>query len=362
MKSFALTCRLSSHLPRALNAGARYCLSLGLATAVLSTPGFAQEAGKAKEEAAAGSGPWITSVRWMDDAGLAAAESQGLLLRAGKVHKTKAADPSKLESIGEQESSVWAVLPVGDGKVIASNYKGEVFLHGNGDPQKFELTARWIRTLEKAPADGQVLAGTEDGKLVVLSVADKKELKRIDAHGAAIFDIAVNAAGDKIATVAGDGTVKLWSWPSLEAAGSMSLGKEAVWAVQFSADGSQLITGGAERRVRLWDIAKAKLIMSIAVTPDWVTSLVSIPGSSLVVAGCMNGKLVVVDYAAKLPVQQLDGPGSAIWSIALSPSAKQLAVATRKHGLAIINTDLWQAAAKATAERAAGEMPPAPKK
>jgi len=362
MKPLALISQWNPQLTPVLRAGARFCLSLGLATAMWGTPVFAQEPDKAKADAAVGTGPWITSVRWVDDGELVAAESQGLLLRAGKVHKTKAADPSKLESLGEEESSVWAVLPVGEGRVLASNYKGEVFLHGSGDPQKFDLTARWIRTLEKAPTDGQVLAGTEDGKLVVLSLADKKELKRIDAHGAAIFDIAVNAAGDKLATVAGDGSVKLWNWPSLEAAGSMSLGKEAVWAVQFSADGSKLITGGAERRVRLWDIAKAKLIMSIAVTPDWVTSLVSIPGSSLVVAGCMNGKLVVVDYAAQLPVQQLDGPGSAVWSMALSPSAKQLAVATRKHGLAILNTDLWQAAAKATAERAASEKPPAPKK
>lgn len=307
-----------------------------------------------------GTGPWITSVRWVDDSQLVAAESQGLLLRSGKVHKTTAADVAKLEPIGEEETSIWAVLPAGNGQVLASNYKGEVFLHGGGEPQKFELTARWIRALEKAPGEGQVLAGTEDGKLVVLSLADRKETKRIDAHGAAIFDIAVNAAGDKIATVAGDGSVKLWSWPNLEAAGSMSRGNEAIWAVQFTPDGSKLITGGAERRVRLWDIAKSKLIMSIAVTPDWVTSLDLIPETSLVAAGCMNGKVVIADYAAMLPVAELDGPGSAIWSVDISPSGKQLAVSTRKHGIGLIAADKWQEPAKAVAERAAAEKAPAP--
>lgn len=339
---------------------------LGLATLFvlgLSLATVADDKAKTGEgkpgEAAVGAGPWITSVRWIDDNQLVAAESQGLLLRAGKVHKTTAADLTKMEAIGEEETSIWAVLPLADGKVLASNYKGEVFLHG-GEAQKFDVTARWIRTLEKAPGDGQVLAGTEDGKLVILSLADKKETKRIDAHGAAIFDIAVNAAGDKVATVAGDGTIKLWSWPALEAAGSMSRGSDAVWAVQFSADGTKLITGGAERRVRLWDIAKQKLVMSMTLTPDWVTSLISVPNSTLVVAGCMNGKVVVVDYAAMLPVAQLDGPGSAIWSIALSPSGKQLAVATRKHGIALVDTSKWQDAAKAVAERAATEKPPAP--
>ncbi len=332
----------------------------GLAILLVSLGTTAYADDKAKPgETSVGTGPWITSVRWIDDNQLIAAESQGLLLRAGKVHKTSAADLTKMETIGEEETSIWAVLPLSDGKVLASNYKGEVFLHG-GEAQKFDVTARWIRTLEKAPGDTQVLAGTEDGKLVVLSLADKKEVKRIDAHGAAIFDIAINAAGDKVATVAGDGTIKLWSWPALEAAGSMSRGSDAVWAVQFSADGTKLITGGAERRVRLWDIAKQKLVMSMALTPDWVTSLVSVPNSSLVVAGCMNGKVVVVDYAAMLPVAQLDGPGSAIWSVSLSPSGKQLAVATRKHGVALIDTAKWQDAAKAVTERVAAEKPPAP--
>lgn len=340
----------------------RFLPTLAVAVALVANSGGASiaEDTKAKAgETAVGTGPWITSVRWIDDNQLIAAESQGLLLRPGKVHKTTAADLAKLEPIGEEETSIWSVLPLADGKVLASNYKGEVYLHG-GEAQKFELTARWIRTLEKAPGEGQVLAGTEDGKLVVLSLADRKETKRIDAHGAAIFDIAVNAAGDKIATVAGDGTIKLWSWPALEAAGSMSRGSDAVWAVQFSADGTKLVTGGAERRVRLWDIGKQKLVMSMALTPDWVTSLVSVPGTSLVVAGCMNGKVVVVDYTAMLPVTQLDGPGSAIWSMALSPSGKQLAVATRKHGVALIDTAKWQEAAKAVAERAASEKPPAP--
>jgi WD40 repeat protein len=322
---------------------------------------LADEPEKAKPaDAGVGTGPWITCVRWVDDNQLVAAESQGLLLRTGKVVKTTAADVSKLETLGEEETSIWAVLPLGDGKVLASNYKGEVFLHSSGEAQKFELTARWIRALEKAPGDGQALAGTEDGKLVLLSLSDRKETKRIDAHAAAIFDIAINRAGDKIATVAGDGSVKLWNWPSLEPAGSMSNGSEAIWAVEFSADGSKLITGGAERRVRLWDIAKSKLVMSIAVTPDWVTSLASVPDSSLVAAGCMNGKVVVVDYAAMMPVQQLDGPGSAIWSVAISPNAKQLAISTRKHGVALIPADKWQEAAKEVTVRAAAEKPPAP--
>ncbi len=344
---------------------ARTLLFLPIFTIALVFPVLAndnKDKEKEKADAAVGTGPWITSVRWVDDGQLVASEAQGLLLRPGKVLKVAASDVTKMDSLGEEETSVWSVLPIGDGKVVASNYKGEMFVHGSGEPQKLDVTARWIRTLEKAPGDGNVLAGTEDGKLVVVSLGDKKETKRIDAHAAAIFDIAVNAAGDTLATCAGDGTIKLWKWPSLETAGSMSYGKEAVWSVLFTADGTKVVSGGAERRVRLWDIAQGKLIMSIATTPDWVTSLVAIPKTNLVVGGCMNGKLVVADTKAMLPVALADGPGSAVWSIALSPSGKQLAISTRKHGIALLNADTWQAAASEVAKRAESEKPPAPEK
>ncbi|MFO1063200.1 MAG: hypothetical protein U0892_04950 [Pirellulales bacterium] len=331
-----------------------------LAATALGSGSFAtaDEPAKKKEEVAAG--PWITQVRWLDDQNLLGTESQGLLFRSGKVIKTTAADTSKLETIAEQDVSVWAVVPLADGKVAASNYKGEVYVQGGGDPQKFESASRWIRALEKAPGDKDLLAGTEDGKLVVLSVADKKETKRIDAHGAAVFDIAFNTAGDRVASVAGDGSVKVWSWPALEPVSSGTRGKDALWAVAFTSDGSQLVTGGADRRIRLWDTASGKFLLNITTTSDWVTSLASVPGGSLVVGGSMNGQLIVVDTTAKLPVTKMAGPGSGIWSVSMSPSGKQLAVATRKHGIALVSADSWQAAAKETAERAASEKPPAP--
>ncbi len=317
---------------------------------------------KSEADAKVGTGPWLTDVVWTSDSDLIASQPQGLLLRPAELVKASASDVAKLEKIGEQETSIWSVLHVGGANVVASNYKGELYLHGSGGaPKKFEANMRWVRALSKSPTFGELLAGTEDGKLVVLSLVDAKEVRRVDAHSAAIFDIALNAQGDKIAVAGGDGSIKIMSWPKLDTLATLKRGSEAVWAVVFSPDGSRLISGGADRRLQLWDLASAKLLGSIAVTSDWVTSLAVLPNSSLVVAGCMNGKVEVADYSAMLPVARTAVADSGIWSIALSPNAKQIAIATRKHGLKIIEAGQWTDAAKAVAERASSEKPPAPK-
>ncbi len=316
-----------------------------------------------KGETTAETGPWLSSIAWLDDAQLVATKSEGLLLRPAQVVKLTAADPAKLEVVGEQETSLWSVLPVGGQKLVVSDYKGGVYLYGDGEPKKFALDTRWVRALAKAPGEGEILAGTEDGKLVVLALNEQKESRRIDAHSAAIFGIAVSHAGDKIATAAGDGTIKVFSWPKLEPIATMSRGNEAVWCVAFSADDSHLISGGADRRIQLWDLAKQKSVMSLQTTADWITSLVALPDTTAVAASSMSGQVFVVDYQTMLPVTQTDAMKSAIWSMVLSPDGKHVALGSRKSGAQVLPIADWVAAAKQEAESdAAKERAPGPKK
>ena len=328
-------------------------------SASLSTCLLSQE--KPAAEAQSASGPWLSSIAWLDNSQLVATKSEGLLLRPAQVVKLPAADTKKMETVGEQETSLWSVLPLDANKYVVTDYKGGLYLYGDGDPKKFEVDARWVRATAKAPGDAEILAGTEDGKLLVLSIADRKEARRIDAQAAAIFDITFNHKGDHVAASAGDGTIKVFSWPKLDLVATMSRSKEAVWSVVFSDDDSKLISGGADRRLQLWDIAKAKSIMSLQLTSDWVTSLVAIPGTTAVAGASMNGKVYLVDYNLMLPISQQDLAKSAIWSMALSPDGSQVAFATRKEGASVVPVAAWVEAAKKAAS-AAAEQPPAPKK
>lgn len=356
-----------------------------IVTAITPCPGQAQS----KDEKVP-DGPWISSVVWQSESELLGTHSQGLLFRPGEVVRAASAAPQELTVVGRSDTSLWSVCALSDGRVVASDYRGGVWLFDgsavpaaksekadsesadaeNADAESveapagkpFELDARWIRVLQKTPEADQLLAGTEDGKLLLLSVGEAKELRRIDAHPAAIFDIAFSAAGDKVATAAGDGTIKIFSWPQLEPLGSMSVDPDAaIWSLLFVNDDKQIVSGGSNNAIQLWDVAKAQSLVSIAVASNWVTSLAALPNSPLVVAGCMDGKLVVVDWQTMQAVQSQEGPGSAIWSIALSPDGQQLAIATRKHGLAVVdNTQPWLAAGQAAAELAQAIRPPAP--
>jgi WD40 repeat protein len=311
------------------------------------------------EKVVAPDGPWISSVVWLDESHLAGTRSQGLLLRPGQVVKVATEKLPELETVGEAETSLWCLKSLGGGKFLAGDYKGRLAVFGEGAPKALEIESRWIRAIAQA-TDGQLLAGTEDGKLIVIGT-DHKETKRVDVSAAAIFHIALNPAGDQVAIASGDGVIKLFSWPALEEKAKMSRSSEAVWSVVFTPDGKHLVSGGADRRLQLWDLATARSVCTITKTPDWVTSLVAIPNSSLVAAGCMNGEVVLADYATLSKVAIEAKAESGIWSLALSPSGLQLAAGTRKNGFAVMAIGDWIVAGQKASEEASKIRPPAPK-
>jgi WD40 repeat protein len=314
----------------------------------------------AGQEAAAADNVWISSVAWNGDQQLLATQSQGLLLRPGKVVKLTAAEPQKLETVADAETSLWTVMSLGS-SILTSDYKGRLIRIDGGKASPIELNSRWIRCMVAVPNNPkELLVATEDGQLVVVGTENWNEVRRVKIEpAAAVFDLAFNPNVNQIAVAMGDGNVQLMSWPALEKQNTLK-GNGTVWSCVYSQDGTQLITGGSDRKIRLWDTATGSSIVAIASAKDWITSIQLLPQTTYVVAGCMNGELLLADYATKLPVKTHKAANSGVWDIAISPEAKRIAVGTRKHGVLIVDCSTWYEEAKAAASASEAEKPPQP--
>lgn len=302
---------------------------------------------------------WISSVRWVSDAELVGTQSQGLLLRPGKIVQAKADNPAQLSSLADAESSLWSVVSQG-AAVLASDYKGRVLRVDSGKAQTLDLKSRWVRSLTNIPGStSELLAGTEDGQLLVFNSESGAEVRKAALETAAIFKIVFNRQNNQIAVACGDGNIHLLSWPGLERVKSLK-GNGAVWCLTYSEDGTQIISGGADRKIRLWDIAAAQSIVAIASGNDWITCLQHLPGTTFVIAGTMNGQLILADYKTKLPVKNVKGATSGIWDLAVSPDGKRVSLGTRKDGIQIVSIESWYDEARSAAKTAEAEQPPQP--
>ena len=62
--------------------------------------------------------------------------------------------------------------------------------------------------------DGKsLIAGYEDGRVLVWTVDQARLAARWDGHAESVYAVAVIPGGKLVATGAGDGSIGLWSWP-----------------------------------------------------------------------------------------------------------------------------------------------------
>jgi WD40 repeat protein len=240
-----------------------------------------------------------------------------------------------------------------------ADYSGNIYVVSLADaanPKKVASGLRWVRTMLQMP-DGRLLVGTEDGKIAPINLADGAVGNKVDAHTSQVFSI--TATGDKLVSAGGEGTVKIWNAADMAMVREVKVSDMPVWSAMLTADGQRLLTAGSDRRLNLYDANQGKLIMSLGILPDWISSLAALP-DGVVAAGCMDGAVYVFDIASKSKVTKLSGPGSGIWSLAVCQDGQHLVAGTRKHGLVVFSSDQWQSAVAEARAKDASEQPPAP--
>ena len=130
-----------------------------------------------------------------------------------------------------------------------------------------------------------------------------------------------------------------------------------VKSVAFSRNGRLLVSGGADRTVKLWRIADGRELRTIAAHRSWVGSVVFAPDNHSVASrsGDQTIKLwdIVTGHALRSLAVGNAGGGSA--SIAISPDGRMLAAGSANNSIT-----LWSATDgnRARARWPAGDIPP----
>jgi hypothetical protein len=146
-----------------------------------------------------------------------------------------------------------------DGRTVVTRDRGPVITVRNPDtglavagfgPPAAGLGVR----LALAPDEGTLFVN-DRGVLERWDLAAGKQTARVSVPGRSHFTgLAVHSAGRLVATVSGDGQVRLWNSATLKQVGTLKWPVGKLHSVAFSPDGILAAAGGDKGRIVVWDV------------------------------------------------------------------------------------------------------------
>lgn len=183
-----------------------------------------------------------------------------------------------------------------------------------------------------AGKDMQVFLGCRDGSVHFHNAVTGQSwtlpggTKDQSAHDGAITRLKLTADGSTLLTTGADGAVRLWATDAPRPPRCTVEGAEAGIA-DLSADGSLLVIGGKDRTVRLYDGHSGKPLAAPLPHPAAVRAVRIAPDARSIAIGCADGVVRLVDRDGKLrwATRMHSQP---VLSVTFSPDGSRLASAS----------------------------------
>ncbi|MCA9262476.1 MAG: protein kinase [Planctomycetales bacterium] len=177
-----------------------------------------------------------------------------------------------------------------------------------------------LRGLAVAP-NGRLLAiGDGTGHVTLIDGETHEIIRRFPAHREAIWSLDFNADGTKLASGGEDRMVHVWNIPSGDLLHALSGHNAIVRSVVFSPDDARIFSASQDDRlVQVWDADEGRLLHSLTHSQPVFGLAISPDGRRLVVAAS-GGLLKLWDAVGFQELLALKGSSTSYHSAAFSPN------------------------------------------
>lgn len=182
--------------------------------------------------------------------------------------------------------------------------------------------------LDFSPDGSRIVVGCTDKKAMIYRVSDGALLHSFVANGTWVMAVDWSADGKFIATGGNDNAVKIWdSTGVLQKTLTGHTG--ATQAVRFSSNGSFVVSGAKDDKVKIWDVATGTVVRTLNGHTGDVTSVDVSDDGSLVASGSADATLRLWSFSTgtQLSVFSRAGAGT-VYALDIAPDKSKLVAGT----------------------------------
>lgn len=185
--------------------------------------------------------------------------------------------------------------------------------------------------------------GSEAGRWWLWNAKNGSLLLEPERHRAAITSVQFSPDGTQIVTSSEDKSVRVWDAKSTKHTGRLDGAAGVVNAARFSQDGKTVFSAGADALVRAWTLASDSERVVVEGVGGAVNRFLMTKDGQRIITGDQIGRVWSWDRKWGNQIQAYDGRRySAIYDVSLSPDGKLLAIAGSARVVGVIDLNRGQ--------------------
>jgi WD40 repeat protein len=266
-------------------------------------------------------GPALCVAATRDGRRLASGGADGTV----RLWDTRAGTP--LTQIAAHEKAVVAVAFGGDENRLASASEDGVVRTWEWPTGTLLQTFRLglpLKDVAYLPDNKTLLVAGADKLIRVLTLALDQ---RYVAHQGPVHALAFHPSGTQFVSGGEDRTIRLWRTADAGLIGQWTGHEGAIWALSFSPNGAMVASGSADGTVRLWNASNGQVLHVWKDLSASVRSVCFSYDNRLVAAGTEAGRLAVWSIAESAVLESFQA-GTAVREVGFAPDNRTLLAAT----------------------------------
>jgi WD40 repeat protein len=187
------------------------------------------------------------------------------------------------------------------------------------------IPSKVYRAIFSPDSKGLVTIGSEE-IVRVWDLKRRSEMLQLRGHSSEIEAVASSLDGSRLASIAEDGTIKLWS---------AGLGREVlheslwVWGLSVSPDGRRIVDAGELEEFTIWDAESGQRLVRMETAVTLVISSAYSPDGQRVVTATSDGLGRVWDAMNGGLLLNLEGHTRNVRSVAYAPNGRRIATGSQ---------------------------------
>ncbi|MGK7922113.1 MAG: DnaJ domain-containing protein [Trichodesmium sp.] len=188
-----------------------------------------------------------------------------------------------------------------------------------------------VQTVALSQKSPIVVSGDFEGKITTYNIDTKQHCQTFFApnsptsHGDSVFAVAISSDGKSLVSGSADRTVRLWELETGKLKRTFPGHTDKVWAVAWSRDGKTIASGSADKSIRLWNINSYQPPRILQGHSGWITSLAFHPTENILASGSTDFSIKIWSLETESLIGNLLGHTAPVFSIAISPDGEILA-------------------------------------